>query len=330
MSLNSTRGRCPCGSLRTVCYTLSKEPGNSLTVMRQSRENPRGNALPPGVSEADISRTIEMSGYPVQGRVAALLKGAFYVTEEWGYTDRETESHRSLDIFAHRKVGDGCSIDLLVECKRADLPYVFFRSVVERQYPGVPAIAGIPGDGITLLYNRKGYSTSVVVPPAAILFGDAEPHNTAASLSAMHRKGSGFELSGSVPFNKTVLPLANAVDYCMATFGSASRDVPLPRLLLPIAVIDGPLIRVEHPNSLNDPLLQPWIRVVRQESHGRHPKRRFYEVDFVHIEFMEQFITEYVLPMANTFADRVNRLGLILRDGAQVSSPNRAFEELFP
>ena len=93
------------------------------------------------------------SGYPLQTVVASELQKSFSVTEEWGYQDRTTQEHRTLDIFAYRKLPEenraglliALALVLLVECKRSQNPYVFFKSETERGRPlmDFPRIAGL-------------------------------------------------------------------------------------------------------------------------------------------------------------------------------------------
>ena len=66
--------------------------------------NPEKNSLSTGVNEAELIRAIDMSGYPLQGVVAGKLKEHFTVSEEWGYLDRDTKEHRSLDLHAFRQL----------------------------------------------------------------------------------------------------------------------------------------------------------------------------------------------------------------------------------
>jgi hypothetical protein len=62
------------------------------------------------------------------------LQKSFSVTEEWGYQDRTTQEHRTLDIFAYRKLPEenraglliALALVLLVECKRSQNPYMCF------------------------------------------------------------------------------------------------------------------------------------------------------------------------------------------------------------
>jgi hypothetical protein len=69
--------------------------------MKQKPGNPERNRVPAGIREPDLIKGIEKSGYPLQSVVAdRLAKRGFYVTEEWGYSDRDSSEARSLDVLA--------------------------------------------------------------------------------------------------------------------------------------------------------------------------------------------------------------------------------------
>src|SRR5690606_21024989 len=109
-----------------------------------------------GMEESELGTAIDASGYPLQGAVAKLMRDQFNVTEEWGYIDRDTKEHRSLDLFAGRVLCDANSnqgnvkprLAILIECKRSRHPYVFFRSLTRKYIPSFPRIVGVPGGRI--------------------------------------------------------------------------------------------------------------------------------------------------------------------------------------
>jgi hypothetical protein len=108
----------------------AREMWFKVLMIRQDSANPKKNVLPPGVDEAELLRAIDTSGYPLQGLVAAKLSKHFKVSEEWGYLDRDTQDHRTLDLHAFRNFDaePGATVQpglvLLVECKRSVHPFV--------------------------------------------------------------------------------------------------------------------------------------------------------------------------------------------------------------
>lgn len=306
--------------------------------MRMSPNNTPDNTLPAGIEESSLIDAVERSGYPLQSVVADQLQSRFKVAEEWGYVDRSGD-HRSLDVLAYRTLSEGTdelaegtdetvqpSVALLIECKRSRLPYVFFQSI-DRRSPGVPAVSGTPHGKITI--RQKTSSTthwSKSLGPVDGLRLDLEPFISSPPVcsvfSAAQRKGDGFQLSGDVPFNKIVMPLINALEDQM------ERGKPLdhrprlfPRLIVLVAVVDLPMVLVEGPGRSADPVLAPWVRVIRQEAPGfddRFARWRYYGVDVVHISFLSAYVEDHLLPFADEFAARVTRYSHVLEHGLTV------------
>jgi hypothetical protein len=68
--------------------------------------NPPRNSLHDGLPMEGLKELVRLSGYPLQAVVASELQKEFVVTEEWGYPDRNTQQHRSLDVFGYRAIPD--------------------------------------------------------------------------------------------------------------------------------------------------------------------------------------------------------------------------------
>jgi hypothetical protein len=117
--------------------------------MLHTDDNPESNALKEGVTDAQLEAAVRASGYPLQRVVAEQLLGVFKVTEEWGYVDRETNIRRALDVFAFRRLRETprlwLDLALLVECKRSDLPFVFFAAAAPQVPHEFPVVAGLRG-----------------------------------------------------------------------------------------------------------------------------------------------------------------------------------------
>src|SRR6059036_3566743 len=124
--------------------------------MKEAADNPASNKLHSGVTESQLDEATSRSGYPLQLRVARDLSTSFSVLEEWGYIDRDTKEPRSLDIYAHRSLlvvaqsAFQSDLVLLVECKRSDLPFVFFEAAVQSRPSDFPTIAGFRSRGLEL------------------------------------------------------------------------------------------------------------------------------------------------------------------------------------
>ena len=78
---------------------LGQPRSSEVNCMDSHPENPSTNQLPKSFSEEEVTATIKHSGYPLQTAVALDLTAAgFNIVEEWGYVDRTTREHRTLDI----------------------------------------------------------------------------------------------------------------------------------------------------------------------------------------------------------------------------------------
>lgn len=252
------------------------------------------------MDEAVLVKAIEISGYPLQGVVAAKLGSAgFVVTEEWGFIDADTREHRTLDISAYKVLAPRLTvmstatpsprIALLTECKRSSHPFVFFKRASELELDTFPVVSAIRKCGVEL--QTTDGKVSGIVPAQKVLGLDTlgfttEPPRCAA-FSKATPNAKKIELSGTEPFNGIVLPLVKALQYRLEIdrvfFDSAS---PLPTLSLCLCVLDAPMLLVESPTQAGDPILTPWVRIVRLQANqdSSRTSHHFYAIDVVHID----------------------------------------------
>lgn len=299
--------------------------------MRQDPTNPARNSLSPSVNEGELLSAIEASGYPLQGIVADKLRPLFDVFEEWGYLDRDTKEHRSLDVHACIDLTkDKCSVVqpdlvLLIECKRSVHPFIFFKNVTDRSILGFPAIAGLKR-GVVEIHETSGKRLSEMKGAHALglvtlpFVENGPPRCSAFSRATL--SGKKVELSGTELFNGLVLPLVKALDHASSLYKAREQpDRLFPKLLLLIGVVDAPMLLVESPHRASDPILTPWIRIVRHESvEDVHSWQRFqhYGIDVVHIDYLDEFISGRLLPFAEEFGKRAVSMSEILLKGGQV------------
>jgi len=204
--------------------------------MRTSPENPTNNQIPAGVDLAELTASIELSGYPLQGIVASKLSSSFGVTEEWGYIDRDTQEHRNLDIFAYHSLADDLnlpvqpSLVLLIECKRSRFPYIFFQRTTNQPIRHFPAIAGLPY-GRVQIYEQNGNRMREEIGAVALglnrhSFVDAGPPTCSAFCRA-NLNGKKVDLSGSETYNSIVLPLGKALDHAYQLYKAQEKTAKL-------------------------------------------------------------------------------------------------------
>ncbi|MBE3604875.1 hypothetical protein IMX07_14735 [bacterium] len=309
--------------------------------MRENRLNPARNRIPKSATEKALVEGIENSGYPLQGVVAGkLLKRGFHVTEEWGFPSRVTHEPRTLDLLGTLAVHANSWTDvrpgllLLIECKKSAHPYVFFRTLAEHDVSWFPRVAGLPHRGIMLVRVENGdVAGQHLISGAQSLGLDKTPFvkdnvDTAAVFSKAELKNDKAILSGSEPFNSIIMPLAQASDHAMTVFKhSLNSEFYYPRLIICIAVLDAPMVLVESPEQCADPVLTPWVRVIRQEpdldQFARWPIKA-YTADVVHVDFFDTFLDALALPFAEEFGKRAVRLGSgPMANGGQVPDMDR-------
>lgn len=298
--------------------------------MKKTRHNPPENHLGPNVEEEALLDAIEASGYPLQGRAARILGDVFGVTEEWGFLQGDDDPvHRSLDLFCWRTLDEHlpnlkCYLATLAECKRSNLPYVFFQDAVSRPIPKFPLVAGPRATNVNVR-NRGG--NQVRGYPIGQAF-DLQEHQfvrqplSCSSFSRAEPKGSGkFRFSGSEPFNKVVLPLLRAVDHAAQLYKKGgSKEVISLYLISPLAIIDAPMLVVEDPDAPRNATLTPWTRVVRQEA--RRETRSgpaWYAIDFVHISYLRTYVNDFLLPYADEFSRACAKNAQLLANGGEVT-----------
>ena len=101
--------------------------------MKKTDDNPVTNRLGSGVTEEKLDVAIVKSGYPLQTKVALQLKKEFHVQEEWSFIDNKTKDIRTIDLLAEKELYNRKehprvrpTLDLIIECKQSELPFVFF------------------------------------------------------------------------------------------------------------------------------------------------------------------------------------------------------------
>jgi hypothetical protein len=144
-----------------------------------------------------------------------------------------------------------------------------------------------------------------------------------ASFSQATLNGKKVILSGEDPYKNIVLPLVKSNQYKVALDKAfVNSSSPSPTLVFCICVLDAPMLLVEAPNKAGDPILTPWIRVMRLEAKrsDKYDSHQFFGIDFVHIDGLDLYLKENLMPFAAEFAQRSRRLERIWTDGGIVQS----------
>ncbi len=285
-------------------------------------DNPVRNSLIAGVTDTALLEAITRSGYPLQTRVAENLSVKFHVREEWSYLDRDSNALRTLDIHASQRLFDFRSsqprvrpeLNILIECKQSDLPFVFFETRHRPWLQNFPIIAGLKSNTIELVTDDD--LSTWTLPILDTLGLNHHKFLTDVPISStfskcVRRSGGGLELSGEESYNGIVLPLIKAA----AHFEQAEspRETFLyfdAHLAVPVAVLNAPMVLVETKNSQPTARLTPWVRVARHEYDGDTEdwnKDRLWAIDVVHEDFLSDYIELHLRP----FADEFSRLALL-------------------
>jgi hypothetical protein len=275
--------------------------------MQGGPTNTPENVLGAGINDQQVLDAVRKSGYPLQTIIASSLQMDFKVQEEWSFVDDDCGKLRTLDIWASRRMFNlrnetqpfvRPTLDLLIECKQSDLPYVFFVSATQPQLREFPYFAGLAQDRIVIKTDDDPSTYTETILGALSLSEHpfvrdaAEPCMT---FSKCVRQGNKIELSGTDAFQKTVLPLMKALQY----FKKQERPPTTARYFdchipLAIAVIDAPMIAARIQNNVTSLSLTPWVRIVRHEAVDPAP---FYD----RIQTFGKYLQQHALPFALQF-----------------------------
>lgn len=96
--------------------------------------------------------------YPLQTIVYEKLSGKFRIQEEWNFIDSDSNGERAIDLIAQMDLYEykdpqprvRPSLNLIIECKQSDLPYVFFITKGKPITPNFPVIAGLQSNNVVI------------------------------------------------------------------------------------------------------------------------------------------------------------------------------------
>ena len=176
--------------------------------------------------------------------------------------------------------------------------------------PGVPRIAlDFPEVlGLGRFSLGLGNNTTQDASPATFFCAAESPFAGAARLAVSftraQRKGKELDVSGEMPFNQVVMPLVSAVEQMRQIFRGGNGT---PLIVLSLCVVDAAMIVASGTTEAPMLHLEPWVRVVHQESvqDGNHWTRRNYAIDFIHRDFLTRYVADHAVPFATVLAARM-------------------------
>lgn len=298
-------------SLESLLCTIKK--------MKEYSNNPSTNILGSGISKSDVDHAINKSGYPLQTIVANLLRKEFQIEEEWSFIDSKTKEIRAIDIMAEKPLYDYMvehptvrpTLNLIIECKQSELPYVFFFSAENRHTNYYPVISGLFKKDITLSTNDDNSTWSFSLRSAFGLDDHQFLHQVPSSMtfSKCVRKGKDIVLSGADGYHNLVLPIITSMHH----FDDAVKPPKTAlyfdaHLTFGIGVVDSPMIGVTVKDSGHEQEMIPWVRVFRHESYEHEnwwERKKLFAIDIVHKDFVNEFVSKNLLPFAREFAQKI-------------------------
>jgi len=301
--------------------------------MSATPNNPPTNKLGSGISERDVLDAVLESGYPLQTTIGNLLRPQFHVQEEWSYIDGDSGEPRTIDILAEKWLYDFSpelrvhpTLDLIIECKKSVLPYVFFLSLSKVSPANFPLLAGLFHNEEIAVTSDDDPSTWNLPILEALGLGshpfkrDAE---SCMSFTQCMHEGAKAKLGGSEPFHKLVLPILKAMYHFQEVEAphKAAMYFDL-HLVLGIGVLDAPMVGVRVSANSHDVTLLPWVRVIRhktEEIEGAshwHPRTGvLLAIDVVHRDFFEDYLYKHLKPFAMKFSELVIKHQEVLASG---------------
>lgn len=299
-------------------------------VNQFERCNPDTNILPSGIDDTQILEAVIKSGYPLQTIICEQLSKLFYVWEEWSFIDRDLNQEKSIDLLAQLNLFEyekpqkriRPTLNLILNCKRSDFPYIFFLTENKVITPNFPLLAGVANKDITISSDD---TTSRHISSILQTLG-LDNHSFLTETPIFANTFSQYSLieeytglSDSKVYQDLIFPLLKAVSY----FDECEKPPKTAHyfdchLTVPIIVIDAPMVSVKFDNSSDKISMIPWVRIPRhqiQTENKRYHLSNVSAVDVVHKDFFEKYINDYLMPFANDFAKLALKHDDVIADG---------------
>lgn len=299
--------------------------------MKATPNNPPNNKLGAGTSEVKIGTAVSKSGYPLQTRVANFLRQHFNVQEEWSYIDDDTKELRAIDLLAEARLFDPHrvgelrvrpTLDLVIECKKSELPYLFFLSPGKPWVPYFPLLAGLFKHEISITTDDDPSSWTFHIPHALGLHSHkfiSQDPKCCMSFTRCVRKGSNIVLSGSDPFHSLVMPILKAMHHFQLIESPPTTAMYFDlHLTIGIGLLEAPMVGVRVSKDSHELVLVPWVRVIRHEP-DKIPdwlsRTRLFAIDIVHKDFFQQYLNKHLLPFSREFSKLAIKHQQVLASG---------------
>lgn len=306
--------------------------GRCLTIMEATSNNPSTNKIGTGINVKKIQDAVSNSGFPLQTQIANLLRSKFHVQEEWTYIDPESKELRAIDILANMMLWDKekftpslriyPNLSLVIECKKSELPHIFFICPKQKWLPYFPLLAGLrKTNSISVITDDSASSYEMRIISALSLdshqfFKEPECSNL---FTKCVRKGKQLEFSGTESFHGIVLPLLKAMRQLQIVYAPTPTTAFFHfNIILGIGIIDGPMVGAYISKKSQKLKLLPWVRVVRheiEENPDIFQSSRLFAIDVIHKDFFKEYLDKNLIPFAEEFSKLAIKHQKVLTSG---------------
>jgi len=299
--------------------------------MREAKNNPKSNIIGSGITDSDIDKAIIKSGYPLQTIISDILRKDFYTQEEWSFIDPKTKEIRAIDIHAEKHLYEfdsknqprvRPSLNMIIECKQSELPYVFFLSPHTVQTTNYPMFSGLFDKSISINTDddNSTYNTAIID-----CLGQREHRflvnavPSCMTFSKCVRKGKDIVLSGTDAYQNLIMPLVKSLQH----LDNIERPPKTAyyfdgHITVGIGVVDGPMIGIKINGDKHETELLPWVRVSRHESYENEDwtkRQKIFSIDIVHKDFFETYLNDNLLPFAKSLSEKMLKHHQVLAEG---------------
>ncbi|MFJ2929485.1 hypothetical protein ACIPIU_31310 [Streptomyces massasporeus] len=272
----------------------------------------------PSPTSEDIINSLERTGYLLEQRVARKVRSAgFTATTGKAFKDPEEGKSREVDVFAVKKVWDApsgnilVSIQLVIECKRSDGPYVALgRNPNVLDTHRQPHSHTLPIDQVRWLEyvgertaRQHGMQTWKWLGLHELPGSPNRDTRKGVQLVRMNPKNNAWTAENSSVFELTI-PLMKAVE----AFRPLRDKNPEPRhahlcLCFPIIVTSGELFYVNGESETPAAERVDWVPLERDID--MNSMTGLFNPDVVTYSALDQYLRERVLPFSEAVGEEV-------------------------
>ena len=254
----------------------------------------------PSDLSAKIIGDIKKTGYPTELRASRLIQETgWFIEQNPSYLDENDHTSREYDIYAYRgDWGSKGSIHLgnylLIECKREDKPWVFFRNVAGRS---LDRPEYIKTSNLEILFGEKALLPYTEINSIFHYFDESIP-----LCSSYYVAMSGAQERQTI--FKAIMSCMNATNFY--TLKAPLRNSALIGIYFPLIVFEGELLCADIDNNVS---VQPTQHLLLHLNYARRPERtRAYPSEYFQRYFIDVINIDYLQDYLHIVASEMSRL----------------------